>query len=77
MTIRGASAMSRFYSHPYDICTALLLEETGCPIMGIDGEQLDAPLDTTSPVGFMAYANEDLRNTIHPVVMELVEKFLL
>ena len=64
-------------AHPYDICTALLLEETGCPIMGMDGGPLDAPLDTTSPVGFMAYANEDLRNTIHPEVMELVEKFLL
>ena len=64
-------------AHPYDICTALLLEETGCPLMGMDGGVLDAPLDTTSPVGFMAYANETLRETIHPVVMELVEEFLL
>jgi len=64
-------------AHPYDICTALLLEETGCPLMGMDGGPLDAPLDTTSPVGFMAYANEALRDAIHPVAMELVEEFLL
>lgn len=64
-------------AHPYDICTALLLEEAGCPILGMDGGQLDAPLDTTSPVGFLAYANPYLRDSIQPLVEELVSEFLL
>lgn len=64
-------------AHPYDICTALLLEESGCPITGMLGEPLDAPLDTTSCVGFLAFSNTGLRDQIAPLVEELVNKWLL
>lgn len=64
-------------AHPYDICTALLLEESGCPISGMLGEPLDTPLDTTTCVGFLAFANPLLQENIAPLVQELVRKWLL
>ncbi len=64
-------------AHPYDVCTALLLEESGCPVSGMLGEPLDSPLDTTSCVGFLAFANHRLQQQISPLVAELVKKWLL
>jgi hypothetical protein len=64
-------------AHPYDICTALLLQEMGCPVYGMLAEPLDAPLDTTSCVGFQAYANPTLRDVIQPLLMELIEIYLI
>lgn len=64
-------------AHPYDICTALLLQEMGCPITGMQGEPLNSPLDTTTCVGFQAYANEELRDTIQPIMDELLQIYLL
>ncbi len=46
--------------HPYDVAAALLLQEAGCIIEKPDGSPLDAPLDTTTPVAWVAYANPDL-----------------
>ena len=43
--------------HPYDICTALLLQEAGGVVETPEGTALRAPLDTTSPVAWMGYAN--------------------
>ena len=77
LAFRKAGYEKCLAAHPYDICTSLLLEEAGCPILGMDGGMLDAPLDTTSSVGFLAYANPTLRDSIQPVVEELVSKFLL
>jgi hypothetical protein len=32
-------------------------------------------LDTTSPVDWIAYANESIRNEIEPVLKELIKKY--
>ncbi len=50
--------------HPYDVGAALLLEEAGCVIEKPDGSPLDAPLDTTSPVAWVAYANPRLADRL-------------
>lgn len=63
-------------SHPYDVCTAMLLEEAGGIIEAFDGSPLDCPLDTTSPVSWMAYANEELAGQVRPILRQLKEKFL-
>jgi hypothetical protein len=52
--------------HPYDICTALIAEELGCVITGPDGKLLLAPLDTTTPVAWVGYANRALSHWIGP-----------
>ena len=46
--------------HPYDVCTAMLLEEAGGVVTDPAGTPLDVPLDTTTPVAWVGYANEAL-----------------
>ena len=54
-------------AHPYDVAASLLLEEAGCVIEQPDGSPLNCPLDTTSAVNWVAYANPDLAAHIRPV----------
>ena len=52
--------------HPYDICTALIAQELGCVVTAPDGKPLRVPLDTTSPVAWVGYANRPLERLIGP-----------
>ena len=58
--------------HPYDICTALIASELGCVITAPDGKSLRAPLDTTSPVAWVGYANKALARRIGPKLRALL-----
>jgi hypothetical protein len=60
--------------HPYDVCTALLLAEAGIIFEKPDGGVVDTPLDLTSPVAWMAYANEALAMQARPIVERLVRE---
>lgn len=62
--------------HPYDICTAFLLAEAGGVIESPDGRPLRAPLDTTSPVAWVGYANPHLARLARPVLRRLLPEFL-
>ena len=43
---------------PYDLAGAVLCAQAaGCVVTAPDGEELDFPLDATTPVGFVAFAN--------------------
>ncbi len=57
--------------HPYDICTALIAEELGCVITAPEGKPLRAPLDTTTPVAWVGYANRRLARWIGPKLRAL------
>jgi fructose-1,6-bisphosphatase/inositol monophosphatase family enzyme len=59
--------------HPYDVCTAFLLEEVGGVVTDPWGNPLDVPLDNVSPVAWVGYANEALARRIGPVLAELVD----
>jgi hypothetical protein len=59
--------------HPYDVCTAMLLEEAGGVVTDPWGQPLDAPLDTTTPVAWAGYANQALAGWIGPVLAELAD----
>jgi fructose-1,6-bisphosphatase/inositol monophosphatase family enzyme len=61
--------------HPYDVCTALLLEEAGGVVTDPWGGPLDAPLDTTSPIAWAGYANRTLADWIGPVLAELMDAY--
>ncbi len=63
-----------FTCHPYDVCTAFLLEEAGCVIAKPDGGPLDAPLDTTSPIAWIALANPILAQRIRPALDKILER---
>lgn len=62
--------------HPYDICVALLLEEAGGIVEAPEGGRLRAPLDTTSPVAWVGYANGALARQVRPVLRRLIKKYL-
>jgi fructose-1,6-bisphosphatase/inositol monophosphatase family enzyme len=62
-----------FACHPYDICTAMLLEEVGGVVTDPRGEPLDVPLDTTTSVAWAGYANPALAARIGPILAELVD----
>lgn len=52
--------------HPYDLCTELIARELGLPVTDERGRPLDAPLDVTSDVSWVGYANQALRAQIEP-----------
>ena len=58
--------------HPYDICTALIAREAGCIIEAPDGSRLHIPLDTTTPVAWMGYANPSLARIVRPVLQRIM-----
>jgi fructose-1,6-bisphosphatase/inositol monophosphatase family enzyme len=58
--------------HPYDICTALLLEAAGGVITTPGGQPLTAPLDLTSPVAWVGFANRALAEKIGPVLKNIL-----
>jgi hypothetical protein len=61
--------------HPYDVCSSLLLVEAGGVITDPWGQPLDTPLDTTTPVAWVGYANQTLAELVEPVLTELLEEF--
>lgn len=67
---------SNLACHPYDVATALILEEAGCVIEKPDGQPLDCRLDTTTPVSWVAYANVELANAIRPVLQAVARELL-
>jgi hypothetical protein len=58
--------------HPYDLCTTMLLEEAGGVVTDPWGEPLDCPLDTTTPVAWVGYANRALAERIGPVLADVL-----
>ena len=69
-----AGAPAALCCHPYDICTALLLEAAGGVVEGVDGKPLSARLDTTSPVAWVGYANSKLARLIRPALRNALVK---
>jgi hypothetical protein len=63
--------------HPYDLCTSFLLEEAGGVVESPLGGPLDAPLDTTTTVGWVGFANQTLARLVRPVLHRLIRERLL
>ena len=69
--IRGlAQGMS---CHPYDCAALVIAEEAGVILTDEQGRPLDGPLDTTTGVNWLGYANAALRAKIEPLVQEFLE----
>jgi len=67
---------STIVCHPYDCAAALVLIEAGIIYEAPDGSFPDAPLDTTSPVSWFAFANETLANKLRPVLRKALGTML-
>ncbi|MEW6237553.1 MAG: hypothetical protein AB1656_19395 [Candidatus Omnitrophota bacterium] len=68
-------ATAGLHCHPYDLSACLIAEEGGVIVTGRNGGPVDAPLDTTSPVDWIAYANPYLRAEVEPVLQRLLKKY--
>jgi len=75
LAFRKLGLESALVCHPYDICTALLLREAGGVAETPEGTELRAPLDTTSPVAWMGYANPVLARQVRPVLRRLMKEY--
>ncbi|MBV8098053.1 MAG: inositol monophosphatase [Verrucomicrobia bacterium] len=62
--------------HPYDVAAALVLEEAGIILESPDGSPMDGPLDTTSPISWVGYANPELAAHIRPVLRAVLKEML-
>ena len=55
-------------AHPYDLAGWLVAAEAGVHVVRPDGGPLDAPLDLTSDVAWVAYANDAIRSVVEPAL---------
>lgn len=60
--------------HPYDLCAALVARAAGAVVETPEGAELNYPLNTTTSVSWIAYANETLASQMRPVVERLLQK---
>jgi hypothetical protein len=60
--------------HPYDLATALVARESGVVVRGLPDEELNFPIDTTTPVAWAAYANDRVRAEVEPHLLAILEE---
>ena len=71
---RVLGVSSSLCSRPYDVCTALVAQEAGCVVTAADGGELSAPLDVTTNVAFVGYANAALAATLQPLLLRVLRR---
>ncbi len=60
--------------HPYDLCIELIAREAGIRVTNEYGQRLTAPLDVTTGMSWLGYANEHIYQQVHPVLQELLRQ---
>jgi fructose-1,6-bisphosphatase/inositol monophosphatase family enzyme len=60
--------------HPYDVCTALIAMEAGVIVTNPAGDPVNAPLDLTTDMAWVGYANAALRASIEPVLQAVLRR---
>jgi fructose-1,6-bisphosphatase/inositol monophosphatase family enzyme len=60
--------------HPYDASTALIALEAGVILTAPGGAPLDVPLDLETPVAWVGYANQALRELVEPHLERALRK---
>jgi hypothetical protein len=63
-------------AHPYDVATGFLLAEAGGRFEDPWGAPVTVPLDTTSPVLWVAYANPALAAIVRPALAAVLARHL-
>lgn len=64
----GRRHFSGLCSHPYDLCTELIARELGVIVTTPAGGPLRAPLDDTTNVGWVGYANAAIHAQMEPLL---------
>lgn len=73
--LQSIGASESLTCHPYDVGAGLLLKEAGCVYESPWGYEVDAPMDTTTPVSWVAYANRELAESIRPILTDLMSHY--
>jgi fructose-1,6-bisphosphatase/inositol monophosphatase family enzyme len=60
--------------HPYDLCTALIAQESGVILTNPAGGTLDVPLDVHADVAWVGYANAAIRAQVEPALRAALER---
>ncbi|BCL82839.1 inositol monophosphatase [Ktedonobacteria bacterium brp13] len=60
--------------HPYDLCTELIARQLGIIITDEHGKQLAAPLDVSTKVAWIGYANHTIYNQIATTLQTLLQE---
>jgi fructose-1,6-bisphosphatase/inositol monophosphatase family enzyme len=60
--------------HPYDCATWLIAEEAGVILTDETGKPLDGPLDTTTGLSWVGFANSTLRDSIQPLLLQFIHQ---
>jgi hypothetical protein len=60
--------------HPYDCAALLIAEEAGVIITDENGQALDGPLDTTTGLSWVGYANAELKKRIEPLLLKFIQE---
>jgi hypothetical protein len=76
LVFRKLGLTSSLVCHPYDICTALLLEAAGGVVEAPLGGSLKTSLDTTTPVAWIGFANPHLARLARPALRRVFREFL-
>lgn len=63
---RRRSGGAALCCHPYDLCTELIARELGIHVTDESGGALTAPLDVSSDVTWVGYANATIRSLVEP-----------
>ena len=63
---RRRSGGAALCCHPYDLATELIARELGVLVTNERGGPLDAPLDVSSDVAWVGYANRTLKTLVEP-----------
>jgi len=71
---RSLGVASSLCCRPYDLCTMLVAQEAGCVVSAPDGTALDAPMDVTTNVAWVGYANAGLAERLQPMVCEVLRR---
>jgi fructose-1,6-bisphosphatase/inositol monophosphatase family enzyme len=61
-------------SKPYDLCTASIAQAAGCVVTAPDGRPLDPPLDLSTNVAFVGFANQRLAQRLQPLLTEALRR---
>lgn len=70
LTARGQA--SGLCCHPYDLCTELIARKLGIIVTDEHGEQLTAPLDVSTNMSWIGYANSAIHEQIAPTLKTLL-----
>ena len=60
--------------HPYDCATMLIAEEAGVILTDGHGKPLDGPMDVTTGISWVAYANSVLHDRIAPLIARFMQE---